>query len=315
MSLERVLVIKLSALGDFVQALGPAAAIRQAHPRAKITLLTTAPYAALAEMSPYFDDVWIDERPKAWKINKVMALALKLRSGRFQRVYDLQTNDRSGFYFKLMGKPEWSGIAPGCAFPHNNLQRDFMHTIDRQAEQLAAAGIAWTPFPDLSWVDADIRRFGLRQPYAILAPGGAAHRPDKRWPDAMYGELARKIAERGVQPVVIGTMAESMAIDVITTMCPQAVSLKARTSIADIAVLARHSIVAIGNDTGPMHMIAIAGCPSVVLYSHASDPELCGQRGRVVSILREPTLQQLSLERVMDAIRAVSEMATLFVAE
>ena len=59
----RLLVIKLGALGDFVLATGAFAAIRNAHPDDQITLLTTAPYAEIAEASRYFDEVWIDERP------------------------------------------------------------------------------------------------------------------------------------------------------------------------------------------------------------------------------------------------------------
>src|SRR5215471_14975786 len=60
---ENILVIKHGALGDFVQAMGAAAAIRAHHQGAEITLLTTAPFADLARSSPYFDQVWIDERP------------------------------------------------------------------------------------------------------------------------------------------------------------------------------------------------------------------------------------------------------------
>jgi len=52
---ERILVIKLGALGDFVQALGPFAAIRAHHPAADIVLLTTRPYADLGRASGYFD--------------------------------------------------------------------------------------------------------------------------------------------------------------------------------------------------------------------------------------------------------------------
>ncbi|WP_431272755.1 glycosyltransferase family 9 protein [Dankookia sp. P2] len=50
--MQRILVIKLAALGDFVQAFGPFAAIRAHHPGAEVTLLTTPPYAGLARLSP-----------------------------------------------------------------------------------------------------------------------------------------------------------------------------------------------------------------------------------------------------------------------
>ena len=61
---ERILVIKLGALGDFVQALGPMKAIRKAHPDAEITLMTSDPFSTLGILSGYFDHVMIDVKPK-----------------------------------------------------------------------------------------------------------------------------------------------------------------------------------------------------------------------------------------------------------
>ena len=90
------------------------AAIRAHHDQARITLLTTKPFAELARACPWFDEVWIDEKPSLWQPGKLIELRRTLRSGRFERVYDLQTSDRSSSYFRLMGKaPQWSGIAPG----------------------------------------------------------------------------------------------------------------------------------------------------------------------------------------------------------
>ena len=58
-----------------------------------------------------------------------------------------------------------------------------------------------------------------------------------------------------------------------------------------------------GNDTGPMHLITIAGCPSVVLYSQASDPALCAQKGVDVTILRHDLLSELSVDEVEAALK------------
>ena len=63
MNTEKILVIKLSAFGDFILALGPMAAIRRHHADAQITLLTTAPFVSLARESGYFDDICVDLRP------------------------------------------------------------------------------------------------------------------------------------------------------------------------------------------------------------------------------------------------------------
>ncbi len=301
---ERILIIKLGALGDFVQAMGPMAAIRNHHPNAEITLLTTKPYVSLGEACPYVDRVWVDSRPKALQIGKWLELRSKLRGGRFSRVYDLQTSDRSGFYAKLLGKRvEWSGIAKGCSHPHANPRRDFMHTIERQAEQLKDAGIDQTPMPDLSWAEADLSRFALPGRFALLVPGGAPHRPAKRWLPENFGALANRLLDAEILPVILGAGAEAEIAGEITAVCPGVRSLVGETDFLEIAALARGAVLAVGNDTGPMHIITLSGCPSVVLYSHESDPALCAQRGPKVTISRKPSLTEVTVEDVWKALQ------------
>jgi ADP-heptose:LPS heptosyltransferase len=305
---SRILVIKLGALGDFVQALGPFAAIRRYHADAHITLLTTGAYADFARQSGYFDDIRVDSRPGALEIVKWMDLRRFLRGGAFGRIYDLQTSDRSSFYFRLFWpdpKPEWSGIARGCSHPHGNPGRDAMHTIERQAEQLRLAGIDDIPPPDFSWAIADTDRFGLPERFALLAPGGAAHRPAKRWPPDRFAALAQIISERGIKPVLLGGDSEREVAQAICRECPDAVSLAGQTEFADLAALARRAVVAVGNDTGPMHLTAAAGCRCLVLYSAESDPALCGQRGPDVSILRRDALSIVTPEEVAMALAIV----------
>ena len=310
--IERVLVIKLGALGDFVQALGPFAAIRRHHAHAHITLMTTAPFAEFAETTGWFDAVWIDDRPKTLQVKAWMELRRRLIEGRFGRVYDLQTSDRSSFYFRTMGfgrRPQWSGIARGCSHPHANPGRDFMHTIERQAEQLNMAGIDHVPLPDVSWVEADTARFGLEGRYALLVPGGATHRPEKRWPAENYGKLAVRLTADGIRPVLLGTPGEAEVLAIISAACPDALDLMGETTLADIAALARDASAAVGNDNGPMHLVTLAGCPSVVLYSHDSDPALCAQRGAAVTILRKEPLAELPVEEVLAALATESTTA------
>jgi len=301
---RRILVIKLGALGDVVQALGPFAAIRRHHgtpPLAHVTLLTTAPFADFAAASGYFDDLWIDERPAAFQVGRWLALRRRLRGGGFERVYDLQTSDRSAWYFRLFWPgpyPEWSGIARGCSHPDPDPARDSLHTIERQAGQLRAAGIAEVPPPDLSWAAPDVSGFGLARPYALLVPGGARHRPAKRWPAERYATLAGRLAGAGITPVLLGTAAEAEVLEAVLGGCPAARNLAGETGLLDIVGLARGAACAVGNDTGPMHLIAVAGCPCAVLYSRDSDPALCAPRGAAVTVLRRDSLADLTVDEV-----------------
>ena len=299
MRTERILVIKLGALGDIVQAMGPAAAIRRHHAQAEIVLLTTSPFASFLRKAPYFDAVWIDERPSLLQPVRLWRLSRRLRSAGFSRVYDLQTSDRSSFYRRLVGgRPEWSGIARGASHPHDNPDRDRLHTIDRQRDQLRRAGIAQVPPPDLAWAAGDLARFDLPARFVVLVPGGAAHRPAKRWPAERYGALAARLAARGLTPVVVGGAGERDLAAAIRSACPAARDLTGMTEFADIAALGRQASWAIGNDTGPMHLLVAAGAPATVLYSAESDPALTAPRGPRVTILRRKSLTDLPVEEV-----------------
>lgn len=304
---EKILVIKLGALGDFVQASGPFAAIRAHHTGAHITLLTTEPFADFAGRSPWFDDVWIDRRSKLWQVVGWMNLRDRLRGSEFARVYDLQTSTRSSNYHRLWFPavtPEWSGIAPGCTIPHANPRRDFMHTIERQAEQLRIAGIDTIPVPEFSWAAAaDLEALDLPEDYSILAPGGAAHRTGKRWPLDRFAAVAGHLAAAGNLPVIIGNKGERAMAAAITGAEPAARDLTGRTAINQLFALARGAKFALGNDTGPMHVAAVMGCPTLVLYSEASDPALCAQRGERVTILRRTSLEDLSVTDVIAVLQ------------
>ena len=295
----RILVIKLGALGDFILAMGPFRAIRDHHAAAHITLLTTPPYAELGRACGYFDEVLPIGRPAARDLFGLWRLFRALRAGRYDRVYDLQTSTRSSLYRRFIPGAEWSGIARGCSHPHANPNRSFLHTLDRQAEQLAMAGIDAVPPPDLSWSQADISPFNLQESrYALLVPGGSAHRQEKRWPVAHYATLAVWLMERGVRPLILGSGDEQALAEIIEAQCPEALSLVDRTNFQEIIALARHARLAIGNDTGPMHLIAVCRRPCLVLFSGASIPSLCAPRGENVTILQRDSLASLSVNEV-----------------
>ena len=308
---ERVLVIKLGALGDFVQATGPFAAIHAHHANAHLTLLTTAPLAQLAASSPWFDQICVDTRPSPWNLPEWIALMQLLRGGRYDRVYDLQTSDRSSLYFHLMRprmarrpRPfEWCGIARGCSHPHRNPAREKMHTVDRHIDQLRVAGVNRVPPPSLDWIEADVSRFGLGGRYVLMVPGGSANRRDKRWPARHYATLARELLRGGVTPVLLGSAPDRDVTAQVAEKCPEAFDLTGQTSLTEIVALARGAAGAVGSDTGPMHLIAVAGAPSVVLFSKASDPRLCAPRGPNVTILQRDSLSGFAVGEVEEALR------------
>jgi ADP-heptose:LPS heptosyltransferase len=296
---NNILIIKLGALGDFVQALGPMKAIRAHHPDAHITLLTTKPFVKLAEKSGVTNDIWLDERPKWHNLSGWMNLRCKLNGGHFARVYDLQNNDRTGFYFKLFSpRPEWVGIAPGASHRNTSPQRTAGLAFDGHVQTLGLAGVNNITVDKMEWIDGDLSHLGLRPPYILIVPGSAPSRPEKRWPASSYAALCNTLAARGYQPVLVGTKDEKETISAIANDCPAALDIAGQTSLLDIAVLARGAAGAVGNDTGPMHMIAPTGCPTLVLFSRFSNPVRHAPKGDALSYTQTNDLAALSADDV-----------------
>tara|TARA_E500000305_G_C4005589_1_gene229751 strand:- start:89 stop:1072 length:984 start_codon:yes stop_codon:yes gene_type:complete len=302
---RRILVIKLGALGDFIYALGPMQAIRRHHPEAEITLLTRQAYAELGERSGLFDSVWTDTEPKLFNLPGVLSLRAKLTGAAFDRVYDLQTSDRTGFYYRLFWpglKPEWSGIVPGCSHYHHYKRPTLTHTQDRQRTQLEIAGIKDVRPSDLTFMDSDIGRFDLPASFGLLIPGSSLKMAIKRWSAPSYGEIAQRLHKAGITPALLGGKEDQDAIQIIKKTCPEVRDLSGKTTLYDIPALARAACITIGNDTGPMHMAALSGCPTIAIFSTKSFPDKAAPRGENVSLLIEENLDDLTVECVWEAI-------------
>ena len=287
-TLKRVLVIKLGAMGDFMQALGAMRVVRATHPSARITLLTTEPFEAFAKACPYFDIVEADGRPKDLKGRA--DLIRRLRNAGYDMVYDFQNNDRTSQYFLgLTGKkPLWSGHAKGASHQHMNDNRGEMHNFDRLAEQLLHAGLTPKPpgdptgwvigqdvLPSVDWIRPAFRDpprfqpafFSLNGPYMLLIPGSSPDHPEKRWPADRFAKIATWVADAGITPVVVGTKAEGDIGAQIQKLEPRAKNIVGRTDLFQLATLAERAAFALGGDTGPMHLAAAARTPGICLFA------------------------------------------------
>lgn len=300
---EKILIIKLGALGDFVQAIGAMRAIRNYHPQAHITLLTTQSYIGLGKQCGLFDDIWTDTRPKWHQPKAWVAIKKKLDGGQFTRVYDLQNNDRTALYFKLMTpKPEWVGTAKGASHENDAPSRTAGHSFEGHRQTLALAGITDIPIDTLMWMQADTARFNLPRPYALIVPGASPKRPLKRWPVSYYATLCKMLAHNHITPVILGSRHEIPLAHEIVNGCESAIDLTGKTDMNDIPALAREARCAIGNDTGPMHMIAPTGCASLVLFSRDSDPIKHKPLGARVYTLQQADLSDMAPNEVWTAL-------------
>ncbi len=298
-----ILVIKLSALGDFIISLGAMKAIRAHHPDAHITLLTTAAFENFAKKSGYFDKIYIDDRPKFYQLSKWFSLRKKLNNAKFDWVYDLQNNERTARYFQLLSpKPKWVGTAKGASHYFDPPERTAGLPLEGHRILLGHAGIKNISTDKMEWINTDIQKFNLQNPYALIVPGSAPSRPEKRWPKEKYAQLCISLIAKNITPVLLGTKDEQEITDFIASKCPQALNLTAKTSLFDIITLGKNAKYAIGNDTGPMHMIAPTGCNTLVLFSSHSNPIRNAPTGDMVKTIQVDDFNSLDVQHVLKTI-------------
>jgi len=300
---RRVLVVKLGGLADFVLAFGAFAAIRHHHPDAHVILLTTRPFHDLAAKSGWFDEIWDDGRPPWSRPGRVWNLVRRLRRSRVDMVYDLESSPRTARY-RLLMRDVWGNKAPWSRGDPARLNGSTEHVVEQHVRQLAEAGVTEMGRPSLSWLSAGYGgRFGLSDGYVLIAAGGLHERPQLRWPADRYAELARRVAIEGRRPVLVGAAPDAEINRRIAAASPEAMDLTGRTSLFDLAVLATHAHAAVGNVTGPTHLIAAVGCPTVVVFSDTADQACNCPRGHFVVMLHRDKLADLPVTEVAAAMR------------
>ncbi len=307
---EYILVIKHGALGDFIVATSAFRAIRDYHPYSHIVLLTTKAYAALGQQSPYFDEVWIDTRPKFWNVLKLWETVRLVRGGkehyRFARVYDLQASQRTAWYFRCLPqpKPEWVGKVRGCSHPRN-IPDNTLHVYDIFKTHLTRIGVPAVPLPNVDWLGDDITALNLPERFVLLIAGSAPTRPKKRWTAQGYADVIEYLNTQGLTAVLIGTKAEQEFAQQIEACCDKVrpLNLVAQTSLGALAALGRRAVMALGSDTGPMHIVAASGCPVLVLFSADSNPKLHGPPSTRAPCIQVDDLRELPSARVIDALK------------
>jgi len=275
-SIEKILVIRHGALGDFCMATGAMKAIRERHPQAHITLMTQAFLADLGKRLGWFDEVMVDNRPRSPR--SIFTTLKRMAWGGYDLVYDLQGTHRTRrtyrFGSRLLGYfGRWVSVGDA----HFDL------------------GFSE---PDISQLHGENEHFGLLpERFALMIPGCGPRNPEKRWPANNYRALAEWLGAKGIRSVVLGTKVEAPEIDAICQDNHHALSFMGLSQLSDIPDLARRSCLVVGNDTGPTHMARLTGAKTVLLLPGYSAH--LAEGGARQCALMANRVEDITLDKVM----------------
>jgi heptosyltransferase-1 len=290
---RRILIVRLSAIGDVIHGIPVLCALRDAFPRAFIGWVAEGTAGDLLEGHPALDELVRVPR-RWWKSPRtVWQLRQRLHTLRFDMAIDLQCLTKSALAARLSGAPRRIGKSGPdgrelSQLLHNELvAAGGSHVIEHYLTMLRPLGIdAPAVRFDLSerpaearMADEVLRSTALsRGAFVILNPG--ASWPSKLWPPERYGELARVlVVSRGMPSLVVwcGESELRLGETIVQTSGGKA-RLAPATSMTELAALCRRAALFVGSDTGPMHLSAAVGTPTVSLHG-PSRAEWCGAYG------------------------------------
>ena len=286
---KKILVIKLSALGDVLIASAALHRIMELHSDAHICLLTSRAYAQLFEA---WNELEVEHVTRSdWP--GILQLGWRLHTQRFQRVYDLQGNKRSRVLCRLSAAPERIGLWPGWPYTLSSQlpRRPRLHPFVRLNGVLQAVKApSASEHSPMSIAEKHkitakqwLHDHGVANKNLILLHAGCSARwYTKRWIETRFMDLAIELQKRGCTIIWVGGSDDRA----LNARLASKVGLNACEifSIPELIALAQQAWFAIVNDSAPMHAMAAANIPVYSLFgptdwrlSHA-----LGQRERVI---------------------------------
>ncbi len=277
-----VLLVRTDHLGDMLLTLPMAQVIRRVHPNWRVAVLASPANREAAEHHPGVDEVLVDIEAKRSGLRALPSLVRAL-ADRFDAAVLVHPTLRLALALRLARIPVRVGSAyRAYSFLLNRRLRQHrrgrdVHEAILNLELLAGLGISPpSEVPPLEWefrqaeeckVEDLLRSFGLLQrPWAVLHPGSSGSALN--WDAPNYAALGRKLVQSGRWVVVTGTARESELVgEVCSRIGGGTVNLCGRLSLGELAALVRRAQLLVGGSTGPTHLAALLGTPTVALYA------------------------------------------------
>jgi heptosyltransferase I len=270
------LIVRLGALGDVVHAIPAAAALRAAFPDARIDWVVDARHMEMVSLVTAIDRAVVVGRAS---IAGWTDAVRRLRQVRYDVALDLQGLLKSAVLARASGAARVIGFS--IWHLREKTARPFYSEAGEEGDE--AEHVIWKNLRLLRTVGVDDQRVAFPlvhvesaavaavraeigdRPFALINPGAAW--PNKRWPPARFGEVTAFLRDvRGLPSFVLwGPGEEPLAREVVSASGGSA-RVAPATSIADLLALGREASLMVSGDTGPLHVAAAAGTPTVAIF-------------------------------------------------
>ncbi len=281
--INKILVIKLRAIGDVLLSTIVLKNLRSAFPNAHIDFLTEKPSREVVEGNPILDSIIVFDN----KHQHGLSLLAKVRWQHYDLVIDLFGNPRSaivtwfsGARYRVGYRLKWRQYCYNIVVEPRGGE---VHNAEFNLDALHAIGVSVHDRSIAFFLDSEAEQFaerffseaGLQDKFVIaLNPGGGWY--TKRWRLSQFAELADMITrEYNAVILLIWGPGEEADVQLIQSLMRSKSIIIPRTNLKQLAALLKRSSILVTNDSGPMHIAASIGTPIIAIFG-PTNPELQG---------------------------------------
>ncbi|MEJ2009718.1 MAG: glycosyltransferase family 9 protein [Acidobacteriota bacterium] len=287
---SRLLIIRLRSIGDIVLLTPALRLLKQWRPDLRTSVLVDSRFRDLLDANPDIEEVIGLEKAAGYRrLAAEWQTIRKLRRKRFSVCLNLHGGPTSTTLMAASGA-QWK-----AGFWHFRLQRLYnilvpdarkilnqssIHTAEHQACALFWLGLPQTEIPaarlevceeDSRWwsTQRDAAGIPAGQPYAVVHP--TALYPTKQWAPEHFAKAGSFLErEAGLKVIYSAGPGESSVLDAVERACGQHIRRLGNASLGKFAAAMAEARLFLGNDSGPAHMAAALGRPSVVVFGSSS---------------------------------------------
>jgi heptosyltransferase-1 len=321
----RILICRVSAIGDCILTMPMLCALRDSFPRAYIAWIVERAAAPLLKDHACLDQLIVVNKGWLKSPREILNLRRQLRELRFDVAIDPQSLTKSSFAAFLSGARDRIGFAKprgrelSVWLNSQLIVQTATHLVDAQLQLLAPLGVTEprvrfaVPRDEAAELamHAALQTLHLGCPFAAINVG--AGWDSRLWPTQQYGRVAKHLAEKHRLPSVVtwaGDRERAWAQEVVTYSGGNAF-LAPPTTLTELTALLRRARIFIGSDTGPMHLAAAVGIPCIGLHG-TTRPEESGAYGEKHQVVQARYQSGTARERRKasnDAMREISAEA------
>jgi heptosyltransferase-2 len=343
MSVKRILVTRTDRIGDVLLSTPVIKGLRRSFPRSHIAVVVR-PYARdIVLGNPYLNEVIIyDKYGRQRSPFRSIAFAWALRKKRFDLALILHPTNRMHLVTFLAGIKKRVGFNRKLGFLltdkiEHKKQQGQKHELEYTLDIVRYLGIKpedkdlFMPIRKDSeiYIEEFLSHQGYREGEKIIALHPAASCPSKVWPKERFAQVADRLSLELKAKIII--VAAASDVDISSSFsallhCPW-IDATGKTSVSQLASLLRRCSLFISNDSGPVHIAATLGVPTVAIFGRSQpglSPRRWGPVGRPSIILHKDSscasclahncqndftcLKAISVQEVLAAAKKIVEL-------